>query len=288
MRAATLGRRLAGLDRRWIYLTLAGAVVASMLGGLRLPGATSPLVQPLYDEIERLPSGSPVLVSFEYTPSTVPELEPMAYAVVRHLLLRGDRICFTSLWPDGNNLISRVVESVVRREFPDRVEGRDWVVLGYKAGGEMVVNALRQGLDTMYATDLRGVPVADIPALAGVRSLSDFRLLVSLSAGTPGLKEWILFAGDPLGVPVGGGVNGAGTTQFLPYWPRQLLGLMGGLKGAAEYEAALAQGHPGFHQRTRRASEAMGPQGVAHAVIVLFILLGNAGLLLSRRGGRRP
>jgi hypothetical protein len=276
--------RVRDLDRRWIYLTLAVALVVSILARWRFVDHPSTLVLPLYERIESLPAGSPILLSLEYTPSTRPELEPMAVAVVRHALLKGHRICFMSLWADGSNLIRRVIEGTIVPEFPERVEGRDYAVLGYKAGGEMLINALGQDLTAMYESDVRGEPLGGLSALAGVRSLGDFALIVSLSAGTPGLKEWILYAGDPLGVPVGGGCSGTGTTQLLPYHPRQLVGLLGGLKGAAEYEAALHRGHPEFEQRTMEATDAMGPLAVGHAVIILFIVLGNLGALL---GGRR-
>ena len=275
--------QLAAADRRWIYSLLAVAVLGALVSGLRLPDRPSVLVLPIYHKLEELPAGAPILISFEYTPSTAPELEPMAFALTRHAMLKGHRVCYMSLWPEGNNLIGRVVTEVIQSEFPHKMEGRDWVTLGYKAGNEMVINALRQDLASMYDTDLTGRPLKELPALAGVRSLADFALLLSLSAGTPGLKEWILYAGDPLGVPLAGGCNGAGTANLLPYFPRQLFGLMGGLKGAAEYETALAEGYPHFHQQSRRASEGMGPLAVAHAVIILFILLGNLGALLDRR-----
>jgi hypothetical protein len=287
-RAARWGARLTGLDRRWIYLSLAAALVATLLSGLRLPDRPSALVEPIYARIESLPAGSAVLLSLDYTPSTAPELEPMAVALTRHALLAGHRLCFVSLYPEGNNQIDRVVREVIGPEFPAARSGRDYAVLGYKAGNEMVINALGQDLGSMYAGDLEGRPLAELPALSGVGRLADFDLLVALSAGTPGLKEWILFAGDPLGVPLAGGCNGAGAPQYLPYFPHQLLGLMGGLKGAAEYEAALLRGHPEYEQRTMRATDGMGPQTVAHCLVIGFVLLGNLGLLLSRRrrGGR--
>jgi hypothetical protein len=275
---------LAALDRRWLYLTLALSLVAAMLSGLRFKDRPSRLVQPLYDKVESLPPGSAILISCDYTPSSAPELEPMAYALTRHALLEGHRLCFVSMWPDGSNQIERVVSQVIAEEFPDRREGSDWVNLGFKSGSEMLINAMRQDISAMYTTDVNNKPLRDLPALAGIGTLADFALIISLSSGTPGLKEWILYAGDPLRIPLGGGCNGAGTTQFLPYFPRQLLGLLGGIKGAAEYETALAEGHPEFPQRTMAASDSMGPQAVAHIAIIVFILLGNLGGLLARRG----
>ena len=141
----------------------------------------------------------------------------------------------------------------------------------------------------MYDTDVAGNSLARQPALSGVRTLADFALIVAFSGGTPGLKEWILYGGDPAGVPVAGGCNGAGAPQFLPYFPRQLLGLMGGLKGAAEYETALVRRYPDLRRWPMPATQRMGPQAVAHSVIILFVLLGNLGLVLSRwRGGEAP
>jgi hypothetical protein len=76
-----------------------------------------------------------------------------------------------------------------------------------------------------------------------------------------------------------------------PYYPKQLLGLMGGLQGAAEYEAALVLAYPQYEATSTEAIQRMGPQTVAHLVIILFIVLGNAAYFRSRHaaaGGRRP
>lgn len=280
-RGDTVG--LAGLDRRWIYVVLAAAILVAMVAHLRFPDHPSPIVQAVYDRIEALPPGTPVLFSLDYSPNSAPEIEPMAFALARHALHRGQRLILLSTWDTGNAMIERLVDRMIRRDFPDKVEGTDWVALGYRVGDEMLINAVRQNLYSMYATDMAGRPLAGQPALAGVRSAADCALIVALSAGTPGLKEWILYAGDVVRVPVAGGATGVGTPEFVPYYPRQMIGLLGGLKGAAEYEAALAHGHPEWPQSTTAATDGMGPQAVAHAVIVLFIVAGNAGLLLARR-----
>jgi hypothetical protein len=277
--------RLAALDRRWIYAVLAAALVTTLLVRPLFPDEPGPFVAPVYARVESLPAGSPVLFSLEYSPSSAPELEPMAMALTRHALLRGLRVCFVSLWPEGNAQIHRVVERVIATEFPQAIDGEDYVILGYKAGGAMLVNSLRRELTTMYPTDAAGRSVTALPALRGVERLGDFALVMSFTGGTPGLKEWILYGGDPEGVPVAGGSTGVGSPEFLAYVPRQLIGLLGGLKGASEYEAALAAGHPELGAFPRPATEGMGPQAVAHTVIVLFVVLGN--LELVRRGAAR-
>ncbi len=285
---ADLRDRLGRLDRRWLYLILFGAVAATLVTQPLFPDVPSVFTRPVFARIEALPPGAPVLVSLDYSPASAPEIEPMAFALTRHLLLRGARPVFVTLWPEGNNMLQRLREQVLAADFPQLVEGRDFVALGYKAGGRMLVNALRQELSAMYTADLRGVALDSLPALAGVRRLHDFPLIVALSGGTPGLKEWVLYGGDPTGTPVAGGCTGIGTSEYLAYFPGQLVGLLGGLKGASEYEAALHDSYPqrGF---ARRAGRAMGPQTVAHVVILLFLVLGNLAYLRRRpsrsRGG---
>jgi hypothetical protein len=257
-------------------------VTATLMLRPLFPETPSIFTRPVFTRIDALEPGTPVLVSLDYSPASAPEIEPMAEAITRHLLLRGARPVFVTLWPEGNNMLQRLRDRVLIPEFPDLVEGREFVALGYKAGGRMVINALRQDLAAMYTTDLRGVVLDSLPALAGLRRLDDFPLLIALSGGTPGLKEWVLYGGDPTGIPVAGGCTAIGTPEFLAYFPVQLLGLVGGLKGASEYEAALAQRFPD-RAIPRRAGRAMGPQTVAHVLILLFLVLGNLSYLRRRR-----
>jgi hypothetical protein len=278
--------RLSRLDRRWLYLVMLIALSATLLARPLFPETPSIFTRPVFDRIEALPTGTTVLVSLDYSPASAPEIEPMAMALTRHLLLRGVRPVYVTLWPEGNNMLQRLREQVLQPGFPDLVEGLDFAALGYKAGGRMVINALRQDLAAMYTNDLRGVPLDSLPVLAGIERLQDFPLLIALSGGTPGLKEWVLYGGDPTGIPVAGGCTAIGTPEFLAYFPGQLLGLLGGLKGASEYEAALAERYP-EQDFERRAGRAMGPQTVAHVLILLFLVLGNLTYLRRVRWRRR-
>ncbi|MBD3221772.1 hypothetical protein GF314_11080 [bacterium] len=279
-----LAERLGRLDRRWLYLVLLVAVGVSVVLRPLFPDQPSVFVRPVFERIERLEPGQSVLVSLDYSPVSAPEIEPMAFAITRHVLLRGAHPVFVTLFPEGPAMYERLRVEVLERDFPELVAGRDWTMLGYKAGGRMVINAMRQEMAAMFAGDAEGRRLGDLPGLRGYRRLGDFPLVVSLSSGTPGLKEWILYGGDPSGVPVVGGCTGIGTPEYLAYFPSQLQGILGGLKGASEYEAALADRHPGAGF-PRRAGRVMGPQTVAHVVILLFLVLGNVAYL--RRPGRR-
>ena len=67
----------------------------------------------------------------------------------------------------------------------------------------------------------------------------------------------------------------------------QLVGMLGGMKGAAEYEHLLATRHPQLAKLYRTthaftATKGMDAQAVIHAVILVFIIVGNFAYLVSR------
>ncbi len=283
----SLAARLRSLDRRFIFLFVGVAVMVPFFFDLHLPEYPTAITMALFRAIEGLPPGAPVLMSFDYDPSTAPELDPMARALTRHCLARDLRVCCMALWPEGQGMISNLVSGTIEPEFPDKVYGRDYVNLGYKAGGQGLINAILLSMRSMFTTDAMGTPADSLPLMRGIASLRDFRLIVSLSAGSPGTKQWVQFAGDPGQIMVGCGTTAVQAPLLYPYYPAQMVGLLGGLKGAAEYEAALAAAHPRFATVSRTATRLMAPQAMAHFVIMLFIILGNLIYLAERRAAKR-
>jgi hypothetical protein len=284
---------LGRVDRRWVFLAIALAVVIPLALKVVFPVNTTPIVQHLFDAVEAIPSDGRLLVSADFGPSTVPENQPMLEAVVRHGLHRHLRLYLVSLWATGLPQLDALERSVIGADFPYAVDGVNWVNLGYKAGNQGVINSAFSDFPGAFPVDLRGKDVRTLPIMSGVERLADFDLIVAIGSGFPGVKEWIQFGSDPSGVPLGGGVTAVEAPLLYPYYPAQLLGLMGGLQGAAEYEAALVTVHPEYARSSRQAIQRMGPQTVAHLVIIAFIVIGNLAYLLGRRkgagesGGRR-
>ena len=188
-----------------------------------------------------------------------------------------------SLWATGPRQAMELIDDVITKEFPNKKQGEDWIHLGFKAGGQGLINTLLSDFTAMYTTDVNGRGVGEIPMMKGIKSLKDFDLIYCVGSGQPGNKEWIQFAGDPGRIPVGGGTTAVMAPQLYPYYPKQTVGLLGGLQGAAEYEAALIARYPKYKGLSRVASTTMGPQVSAHLVIVAFIVLGNITYLIERR-----
>lgn len=279
---------LGRIDRRWIFLVIALSVIIPMLLKLSIPTRPSPIVQSIYDRVEALPPGSKVLVPLDYGPSTIPENWPMTATAVRHVLAKGHKLYLMTLWATGPDLITRAIDQIIKVEFPDAEYGVDYVNLGYKAGNQGVINSIVANFKTLFTGDEAGTPIDQIELTRDINSAADFDLILAIGSGFPGVKEWVQFAGDRANVPVAGGVTAVEAPLLYPYYPRQLLGLMGGLQGAAEYEAALVDGYPQYAAVSQEAIKKMGPQTVAHLVILALIVLGNVAYFLGRRqaGGR--
>jgi hypothetical protein len=274
------------VDRRVIFAFILFAVGAPLLVSITFEFKATPIVQKLFDRIEDLPAGSTVLLSYDFDPAMAPEVQPMADVITRHCMARGLKVVYMCLWATGQGQLALTFQNVVNKDFPDAVDGTEYTNLGYKAGNEGVLNVIVTDFKKMFPTDVNGVPYDSIPILRGVRSAKDMDLIVSIGGGRPGIKEWVLFVGDPGEVPMAGGVAAVVAPQLYPYYPRQLLGLLGGIKGAAEYESTFMRKYPQFKNMATPAIVMMGPQTLAHMTIMAFIIIGNVLYFLAGRRKR--
>ncbi len=281
---------LGSLDRRIIFLIVGLSVLIPLLKPewVDLPIRPTPESQIVFDEINKLNEGDKVLLSFEYGPSTKPEIHPMAIAILKHLYAKNIQVYGFALWPDGN-FMSTEAFSEVSDDY-DKKYGVDYVNLGYKPGGEAVIKGIASDIRTLYTVDLQGTSINDIPMMKDVVNIEDFDFVFSLSAGFPGSKEWVQYACDPKNIPLSTGCTSIQVTDIMPYVENdQIRGILAGMPGAAEYESLVEAelqkmeiaGKPG------EASGMMAAQSIAHVVIVLFIIFGNISYFITRKKNRK-
>ena len=276
-------RWLADIDRRLIFLVIAVAVVVPLLVPLGMRVKVTAQAKNIYDEVEKLPAGSNILVAFDYDPAAAPEVHPMALAFLRHCFIKKHKVIILALWPQGAQLAVSAMADM-EAEF-DLVYGRDYVNLGYKPGGDIVIKSLGSSFSEVFPRDMAGTPTAELPVMARVRNLKDVDFIMDLSAGDPGIPAWVRVANALYQRRVAGGCTAVSAPQFFPYLQTgQLIGLLGGLKGAAEYEAVT--------DYAGRASRRMDAQSIAHVVIILFIIFANISYFILRKqgdeGSKRP
>jgi hypothetical protein len=107
--------RLINIDRRIIFIFIFLGVAIPLLVDIPLPIKPTPTVRSVYDEIERISvedADRPVLVSFSYGASTVPEMEPMTRAILRHLFSRGRKVVGICLWPEAVGIAQPIMDEL--------------------------------------------------------------------------------------------------------------------------------------------------------------------------------
>jgi len=294
---------LKNIDRRWIFLMMffSVAVPIYVIGKTKrtIPEIPSPLARAVFNEVDDLPDGSKILLSFDFDPASEGELGPMATAFVRHCCEKKHKMYFMALWPVGPQMIDDTIAKVIKGDdrFKSLEYGKDFVNLGFKSGNEGVIKVIVTDLRQLYTTDAKGTSLDNIEMMQGIRSVQDFNLVINVSAGYAGTKEWVQYAVSafPDKIRLIAGCTGVQAPLLYPYIPQQLPGLLGAIKGAAEYEALVmdaygkkdAAGKIIESGKYLEAQRRMGPQLVAHILMILLIILGNVIFFIERKRERQ-
>jgi hypothetical protein len=276
MSIKTVMEKFSQMDRRWIFLSMALIVAGALVVNIKMPLSVSPDVRRAYDLIDSLPAGTPVLFSWDYDPGSMPELYPLSDAMLRHAMRKNLKVVMMGHWVTGTPLIERQIAEVIRQDFPDRKYGVDYVNLGYKSGQFVVVVTMAQNISDAFPQDYYHNKTDTLPLMQKVKSLKDVAAIVCFSAGDPGLLMWIQYAWQRFRVPVTGGCTAVSAPEFSTYLQsKQLHGLMGGMRGAAEYEMLI--------NRPSRAAAGMSAQSLGHFLIIGFIIIGNIAYFATRK-----
>ena len=256
------------IDRRWLFLLMFFGVALPLIFTIGLPLETTKNVQMVYDLVDSMPKGSKALISFDYDPASMPELHPMAKALVKHCFDKDINLIFTAMWPMGVQMADDIIDQL-KDDYPNLKYGEDYVNLGFKAGGMITIQSMGKNFREVFPKDMNGNNIDELPIMNGINNFNNIGFVFSLSAGAPGIKEWVQIAHDAYGRPTSGGCTGVSAPAMLPYVneQKQLTGLLAGLKAAAEYEILIKT--PGT------ATSGMDAQSIAHLIIIIFIAIGN-------------
>jgi len=269
--------RLQQIDRRWIYLFIIVIVSIAILRPLGLPVRITDTTRMLYDHIESLPPGSVVWLGMEYSTGSIAELNPQIIAVVHHIFKKDLKLIVSGMWQDGPMIAQKLIEPLAEKYGKEY--GVDWVNLGFRAGGTPYIRLMTE--DIMEATagvDHFSKPLKDYPLMQQVPRLTkeyvDF--IIVADTGTPGSPEWLAYVSDPQGIPMGVCIIQMSVPGMMPYVQAgQYVGLVPGLRGAAEYEILVGETGP--------AVTGTDTSSMAAILVTLFIILGNIGYVMSVR-----
>ncbi|MDP2858052.1 MAG: hypothetical protein Q8P50_08760 [Bacillota bacterium] len=258
-----------------MYVLFIIAVAFPMVRPVPMPLVVKQETRDLYDSIEKLTPGDTVVMCFDYSPGTASDIHAAAVAVFTHLMRRGVRVIAVSFVPDGPQFAAQALATAPK----EKTYGKDFVDLGYRAGGENAIAAFAQDVARTFPADSKGAPLAQLPLMAGIKTARDFALVIEMSGGTPGPAEWVRQVGQAFGCRIGAIVTTVMVPPNLAYvQSKQLMALLYGLRGAAEYE--LLVGRPGL------GLAGMGSQSAAAVFILAAVGIGNVLRLRSKEGSR--
>ncbi len=267
--------RLARLDRRVIYAIVFLSLSIPLIWPIGLEVSVGPETQKLYDIIEALPPGSAVIVSIDASPGGYGELASGTTAVLNHMAKKGLRVIGMGFFDTGPSLLETAFGG---SEFRNKEYGKDYVNLGYLAGGETAIAAMARDIPGSFPRDYRGNVTSSLPVMEGIKSVKDIALIITISSGTPGVPEWIRQVGDPMKVPIATVLVAVNVPNMTPYLQAgQLKGMIPSMKGAAGYERLMGVRGLG--------TAGMDAQSVSHLVILAFVILGNVVHLANKKSG---
>ncbi|KPK72537.1 hypothetical protein AMJ87_04515 [candidate division WOR_3 bacterium SM23_60] len=277
------------IDRRIIYLLLTFFVVLPFFIPLTIPQNIMPQTQKLFDFIEAIPQDDKVvLISFDYTPQTMPECRPMAIALLKHCFARNLPVIGVSYDPQGPGLAVEAFATVVdelnahavTRE-DSLVYGEDYVYLGWKSGRIAALLEMGENIKGVYPRDHFRNAVDSFPLMQRVNNYKQVAIAIVLAAADYPL-DWIRYPQTRYGVKVGTGLTAVMAPKYYPFVQTgQVSGMMSGMKGAAEYEKLILD--KGYAKELGTAETGMNSQSMIHILIIVFIILGNIGYFFARR-----
>lgn len=160
-------------------------------------------------------------------------------------------------------------------------EGRDIAFLGYLPYFNLVILGMTNSIVSQFPQDVAGNPVEEMPIYQDHKSLRDVDLAFT-SSGSAACTWWVIYGREKIGLPVAFGVTAVMATDYLIYvQSNQIIGQLGGLRGAAEYETLLMGWSEDGVERAQHspvpgaAFIGMDVQSIAHLLIIFLVILGN-------------
>ena len=266
--------KVSNIDRRWIYLMVAVATFFPMIVVMQFPVELTPEAVQLYEAIDNLPDSSVVMLTFDYYPSAMAETRPMSIAALRHMFSKDMKVVTVSNIPLGGPTIAEGVTRSIAKEY-GKEYGVDYVNLGYRANYVAVMHGLATSIESIFKADFTGTPLKDLPLMQDVKNYNDIEFIFVV-ADNATIDYWISIVNAQYNIPVGGGVTAVVAPKMYAFVEaKQLTGLLGGMKGAAEYERLV--------KISGSATRGMASQSLVHFLIIFFVIIGNVAYFVTRK-----
>lgn len=264
--------KLQNMDRRIIYTVVFLVLLFPMFKPMGLPLKISQVTQSAFDTVEALPNGSLVMLTTANAPGTQAELEPQTIALIKHWIKKDHKII---MWPSAAEAPRFIDGYAALLKQNGYVEGTDFIVLPYLAGGETVFGSMAADLKSTFSMIAPGQSAL----WDSITDISDVDLLADCGGGESQLWA-IAHVESKHKTPTICLITAVILAVRQPYYTSgQFKGIISGLNGAAEYEVLAKV--PG------KGASGMDAQSMGHLWVIFTILAGNVAYFASR-GKKTP
>ena len=281
---------LTNIDPRVVYLFVALALALPMIKGVSLKPVRMEAAESFYNTLEALPSNSDkaVMLVLDWGPGTFAENGPQSKITMEHLFRKRIPFILTSIYAQASPTLQELpleVVSELKKEMPNEnwEYGKDWINIGFQAGGWQSIQSLASSEDfhQILKTDVRGIPIAELPMMNKIHTIKDIQMLVQITSLVGTFNAWLQFFRTDKYKPemLHGCTSITIPEAYLYYSSKQILGFFEGVAGAAWYDELLNKNFP---MRKEQAKGINTGLAIAQMVILFFIALGNIGHLLYR------
>ena len=217
---------------------------------------------------------SVALVSFDYSPATQGEMQPLAEAIMGRLVGQGMRIIAVSLEPEGPAIAQTTIEQALSDRDQADMYGQSVINLGYLPGQAAAVRALVDGRSLTTLVDFSsGEPFKSTEQTTwdDIETLEQVDLVVTLADNPTTARWWIEqleFETQNQDRLLLAATSAVAEPFLLPYrQSEQLNGLISGIYGAAAIEAV--------RNNFGSARAMLDSQSIAHLIIIILIAVGT-------------
>lgn len=309
-----IGEKLQSFPRWVLYVVLIIAASVPLFKPVDVPNKPSDEAVDFYASLMALPEGARVLVASDWTGSTRGESGGSFDAMMKILIRKK---CKVALYSTGDPQAPQVAKDAITRLNAERkAKGEpifknfeDWVHLGYFANSEGTTGGIGNNIRVIFSgvkvyPDGKETPVLQSPVFNGVNTIGDFQMLILVTASkTADIIVERLYGKIPLAFQVTG-VMVPETRNY--YTSKQIVGMIGGLKGVYDLEQLMENGINNPDKATAKIKSdkyetVPGWPGqpnmgkgtlyyptlhVAILLLILTVVIGNLGMLLSRRNAK--
>ena len=224
-------------------------------------------------------SNGVLLICFDFTPDTAPELKPMAETALRqafknNIVVLGN-VGYNAVSAQlAQNIIDRIANET-QGKYKPKINGEDYLFLGFRPSAMMVYMQMGESIISTYDTDYAGNDLDNIPLMKGIKNFEEIEMVLELT-GFVGMPEiWLNVAKTKFNRDLALGMTSVGAADYFPYvQSKQIVGLLAGLRGAAEYESIT--------KNNGIAVKRMKSQTWAHLFAIVLIIVGNIEFFVKK------